>query len=63
MIAERQASATPAVAAPAVTKALGKAWACWWWLLRAHMVDRCLMPRDQALGPPPARWLEGWPRG
>jgi len=65
MIAERRASAPPAIAAPAVTavvKALGKVWTCWWWLLRAHVVDRHLLPRDEALGPPPAQWLEGWPR-
>jgi hypothetical protein len=64
MIAERQTHA-PIVATPAVvavTNALGKAWGCWWWLLRAQMADRHLLPRDEALGPAPARWLGGWPR-
>lgn len=58
MIAER-----PARAALTVSAAISRAGACWWWLLRAHVVDRHLLPRDLALGPPPARWLKDWPRG
>jgi hypothetical protein len=40
---------------------LRKAWECVWWLVRAHVADVHLLPRGEALEPPPARWLEGWP--
>jgi hypothetical protein len=40
---------------------LRKAWACAWWLVRAHVADVHLLPRNEALEPPPARWLHGWP--
>ncbi|WP_372786236.1 hypothetical protein [Phenylobacterium sp.] len=57
MIAERAARLRP------IGAAVRKGLACWWWLLRAYVADTHLMPRDEALEPPPARWLEGWPRG
>lgn len=46
----------------------GAAWICrvltwWWWIARAHIWDAHGLPRDKALEPPPARWVEGWPRG
>jgi len=25
----------------------------WWWSLRSHVADRNLLPRDEAVGPPP----------
>jgi hypothetical protein len=34
---------------------------CGWWLVRAHVAEVHLLPRSEALGPPPAPWLEGWP--
>ena len=46
----------------ALTCALRQAWACWWWLVRAHVADTWLMPRDAALGLPPAPWIGRWPR-
>jgi hypothetical protein len=54
------AETTPAVSSPAA--GLRQAFACLWWLVRAHMADVHLMPRNDALEPPPARWLRGWPR-
>ena len=52
--------------APAATSAapiamLKRVWSCWWWLLKVHVAERHGLPRDLAVGPPPARWLEGWP--
>jgi hypothetical protein len=41
--------------------ALRKAWDCVWWSVRAHVADVHLLPRGEALEPPPARWLEGSP--
>lgn len=63
MMVERLAR--PAMAAPKVsspTTGLGQVFACLWWLVRAHMADSSLMPRDVAVTPPPVRWLRGWPR-
>ena len=37
------------------------AWACLWWSVRAHLADVHLLPRDQALEPPPAPWLKASP--
>jgi hypothetical protein len=36
---------------------------CAWWLVRAHVAEVHLLPRGQALEPPPARWLAGWATG
>ncbi|HEY2751829.1 hypothetical protein [Phenylobacterium sp.] len=36
-------------------------WGCLWWLIRAYVADANLLPRRDALEPPPAQWLEGWP--
>jgi hypothetical protein len=60
MIAERLVQPAPKVLSP--TSVLRQAWACWWWLLRAHVADSHLMPRDQALEPPPSAWIGRWPR-
>jgi hypothetical protein len=57
------------IAAPIATRvderrvlaALRQAWDCVWWLVRAHVADVHLLPRGEALEPPPARWLEGRP--
>jgi hypothetical protein len=27
--------------------------AFWWWSLRCNVADRHLLPRDEAVGPPP----------
>lgn len=64
MIVERLAG--PVVTAPKVaspTAGLSQVFACLWWLVRAHMADRQGLPRDKALGSPPAAWLGRWPRG
>ena len=63
MIAERLAHPAATVPKiPSLAAGLGQAFACFWWLLRAHVADQHGLPRDLALGPPPAAWLKGWPR-
>lgn len=63
MIVHRLAKvAEAAPEASSVTAGLSQGWACLWWLMRAHMADLHGMPRREALEPPPARWLRGWPR-
>lgn len=58
MTVERLArTAETAPGASSLTAGLGQVFACFWWLLRAHMADRHGLPRDPALGPPPAAWL------
>jgi hypothetical protein len=44
-----------------VAAALRQALDCAWWLVRAHVADVHLLPRGEALEPPPAMWLERRP--
>ncbi len=54
--------ALPPLSLLPLRSALRQALDCWWWLLRVHVADAHGLRRDEALGPPPAPWLEGWPR-
>ena len=50
----------PAASSLPLAATLRRAWDCWWWLVRAHVAEANLLPRKDALEPPPAQWLEGW---
>jgi hypothetical protein len=63
MIVQRLAARSEPAGALSPTAVLRQALGCFWWLARGHMADRHGMPRHEALEPPPARWLQGWPRG
>jgi hypothetical protein len=55
--------AQPALPGLPTAALLRQALACGWWLVRAHVADRHLLPRRDAVEPPPSPWLDGWPRG
>jgi hypothetical protein len=53
------APTAPRMVSGRIAAGLGHAWRCAWWLVRAHVADVHLLPREEALEPPPAEWLEG----
>ena len=54
--------AQPVFSGLPLAAALRRAFDIGWWLIRAHVADAYLLPRDKAVAPPPEPWLGGWPR-